>query len=181
MKNKITLLFVLLNIGNIVSYGQKNNVLSKTKSQIKLTEAKQFFFQGNIKTALLSFKEIIALNPLNSKAQFGAASCYYKLKDYKNAQYHAEISLENDPKADDELHYLLAEIYFREAQYEKAINHYERYQGIGTKLKLKENQIELKLKQINYSKNATKDENSPISITNMGRKLNSKGPEYAPS
>ena len=181
MKKKITLLFFLLNIGIIISYGQKNNVLSKTKSQIKLTEAKQFFFQGNIKTALLSFKEIIALNPLNAKAQFGAASCYYKLKDYKNAQYHAEISLENDPKADDELHYLLGEIYFREAQYEKAINHYERYQGIGTKLKLKENQIELKLKQINYSKNATKDNNSPISITNMGSKLNSKGPEYAPS
>ena len=62
MKKKITLLFFLLNIGIIISYGQKNNVLSKTKSQIKLTEAKQFFFQGNIKTALLSFKEIIAFS-----------------------------------------------------------------------------------------------------------------------
>ena len=55
MKNKITLLFVLLNIGNIVSYGQKNNVLSKTKSQIKLTETKQLYLQGNIKTALLNY------------------------------------------------------------------------------------------------------------------------------
>ena len=56
MENKLTLLFLLFNLGIIVSYGQKNNVLSKTKSQIKLTEAKQFFFhRANNKSKIIKY------------------------------------------------------------------------------------------------------------------------------
>ena len=163
------------------SFGQENNILNKTKSQIKLTEARQLFFQGNIKTALLSFKEIIALNPLNSKAQFGAARCYYKLNDYKNSKYHIEIALENDPKADEDLHYLMAEIYFRLGALEKAKINYEKFKTICSKQKLKEYNIDLKIKQLEYSNSNVNISNEKITITNMGPTINSKGPEYAPS
>ena len=71
-----------------ISLGQENNIINKTKSQLKLNQPNQMFYQGNIKTALLNYKEIIASNPLNSKAQFGAARCYYRLNNYNNAKYH---------------------------------------------------------------------------------------------
>ena len=185
MRYLISLLICLIIFLINPAIGQKNNILDKTKVQIKLTEARQLFFQGNIKTALLSFKEIIAFNPLNSKAQFGAASCYFQLNDFKKALFHAEISFDNNPKADDELHYLLAETYFRLADHEKAKKHYQKYKEITSKQKLKEHQIDLKLNQLAYSEKAMsidlKSANQSIKITNMGPTINSKGPEYAPS
>ena len=185
MRYLISLLICLIIFLINPAIGQKNNILDKTKVQIKLTEARQLFFQGNIKTALLSFKEIIAFNPLNSKAQFGAASCYFQLNDFKKALFHAEISFDNNPKADDELHYLLAETYFRLADHEKAKKHYQKYKEITSKQELKEHQIELKLNQLAYSEKAMslnlKSANQSIKITNMGPIINSKGPEYAPS
>ena len=49
MRYIILLLFFLIIFINKSSIGQKNNILDKTKEQIKLTEARQLFFQGNIK------------------------------------------------------------------------------------------------------------------------------------
>ena len=162
-------------------YGQENNILNKTKTQIKLTESKQLFFQGNIKNSLLNYKEIIALNPLNSKAQFGTANCYYKLNDYKNARYHIDMAFKNDPKADEDLYYLMGEIYFRIGALEKAKIYFEKFKTICSKQKLKEYNITLKIKQLEYSKNSLNNSNDQIKISNMGPTLNSKGPEYAPS
>ena len=100
---KLVLLFLLIcNVKSVLS--QEEGLLNKTKSQIKLTETKQLYLQGNIKTALLNYKEIIALNPSSAKAHFGISRCYYKLHDYKKAKYHAEITEKNDPKVDEDLY-----------------------------------------------------------------------------
>ena len=58
LKNLIVLLALICLTINI-SLGQENNIINKTKSQLKLTESNQMFYQGNIKTALLNYKEII--------------------------------------------------------------------------------------------------------------------------
>ena len=185
MKYKILqdliILFVIICFTNNNSLGQENNIISKTKSQLKLTESNQLFYQGNIKTALLNYREIIASNPLNSKAQFGAARCYYKLNDYENAKYHVEMAFKNDPKSDEDLYYLMAEVYFRLGALEKAKINYEKYKTNCSKQKLKEYNIDLKLRQLEYSNTTLNNSNEKITITNMGPMINSKGPEYAPS
>ena len=185
MKYKILqdliILFVIICFTNNNSLGQENNIISKTKSQLKLTESNQLFYQGNIKTALLNYREIIASNPLNSKAQFGAARCYYKLNDYENAKYHVEMAFKNDPKSDEDLYYLMAEVYFRLGALEKAKINYKKYKTICSKQKLKEYNIDLKLRQLEYSITTLNNSNEKITITNMGPMINSKGPEYAPS
>ena len=185
MKYKILqdliILFVIICFTNNNSLGQENNIISKTKSQLKLTESNQLFYQGNIKTALLNYREIIASNPLNSKAQFGAARCYYKLNAYENAKYHVEMAFKNDPKSDEDLYYLMAEVYFRLGALEKAKINYEKYKTICSKQKLKEYNIDLKLRQLEYSNTTLNNSNEKITITNMGPMINSKGPEYAPS
>ena len=48
MRYIILLLFFLIIFINKSSIGQKNNILDKTKEQIKLTEARQLFFQGKL-------------------------------------------------------------------------------------------------------------------------------------
>ena len=185
MKYKILqdliILFVIICFTNNNSLGQENNIISKTKSQLKLSESNQLFYQGNIKTALLNYREIIASNPLNSKAQFGAARCYYKLNDYENAKYHVEMAFKNDPKSDEDLYYLMAEVYFRLGALEKAKINYEKHKTNCSKQKLKEYNIDLKLRQLEYSIKTLNNSNEKITITNMGPMINSKGPEYAPS
>ena len=83
----LLLAFIICNIKPALS--QEDGLLNKTKSQIKLTETKQLYLQGNIKTALLNYKEIIALNPSSAKAHFGISRCYYKLHNYNKSKYHA--------------------------------------------------------------------------------------------
>ena len=114
----VLLFFVIFNVKSAIS--QEEGLLNKTKSQIKLTETKQLYLQGNIKTALLNYKEIIALNSSSAKAHFGISRCYYKLHDYKKAKYHAEIAEKNDPKVDEDLYYLMGEIYFRLEELKKS-------------------------------------------------------------
>ena len=48
LKNLIVLLALICLTINI-SLGQENNIINKTKSQLKLTESNQMLFQGNIK------------------------------------------------------------------------------------------------------------------------------------
>ena len=72
----VLLFFVIFNVKKVSS--QEDGLLNRTKSQIKLTETKQLYLQGNIKTALLNYKEIIALNPSSAKAHFGISRCYYR-------------------------------------------------------------------------------------------------------
>ena len=178
---KLVLLFlVICNVKSVLS--QEESLLNKTKSQIKLTETKQLYLQGNIKTALLNYKEIIALNPSNAKAHFGISRCYYKLHDYKKAKYHAEIAKKNNPKVDEDLYYLLGEIYFRLEELKKSKTSYEKFVSeIKSKQKIKDYSIDLKINQLAFAELELKKTNNEIIISNMGPVLNSKGSDFAPS
>ncbi len=142
---KLVLLFLVLsNVKSVLS--QEDGLLKKTKSQIKLTETKQLYLQGNIKTSLLNYKEIIALNPSSAKAHFGIARCYYKLHNYNKSKYHAEIAEKNNPKVGEDLYYLMGEIYFRLGELKKSKRSYEKFVSeINSKQKIKEYSIDLKL------------------------------------
>ena len=149
---KLVLLFlVICNVKSVLS--QEEGLLNKTKSQIKLTETKQLYLQGNIKTALLNYKEMIALNPSNSKAHFGISKCYYRLHDYNKSKYHAEIAEKNNPKVDEDLYHLMGEIYFRLEELKKSKTSYEKFVSeIKSKQKIKDYSIDLKLSQLAFVK-----------------------------
>ena len=82
---------------------QKNNIIEKTKVQAKIIDAKQSFLENNIKNSQLIYKEILALDPENTKAHYGLAKCYYKLHNYEKAKFHAENTYNTDPEIDDEI------------------------------------------------------------------------------
>ena len=149
---KLILLFLVLsNIKSVLS--QEDGLLKKTKSQIKLTETKQLYLQGNIKTALLNYKEIIALNPSSAKAHFGIAGCYYKLHNYYKSKYHAEIAEKNNPKVSEDLYYLMGEIYFRLGELKKSKSSYEKFiSEINSKQKIKEYLIDFYLLKMLFHK-----------------------------
>ena len=176
---KIFISFLYLS-GPILGYGQENSFFEKTKIQQKINEARHNFVQGNVKSALLNYKEVIALNPSNLKAEYGLAECYYKLQNYKKAKFHGEKAFQADPKVDDEILYLLGRTYFRLNELEKAKKKFSQFREITkSKSKLEDYGINLKLAQIAYSEKAKINEN--IVIENMGNILNSSAPEFAPA
>ena len=116
------------------------------------------------------------------KAHFGISRCYYKLHDYKKAKYHAEIAEKNNPKVDEDLYYLMGEIYFRLEELKKSKTSYEKFVSeIKSKQKIKDYSIDLKISQLAFAELELKKTNNKIIISNMGPVLNSKGSDFAPS
>ena len=166
--------------GPITAISQDNSFFEKTKIQHKINEARHNFIQGNVKSALLNYKEAIALNPSNPKAEYGLAECYYKLQNYKKAKFHAEKVYLANPKIDDDILFLLGRTYFRLNELEKAKQKLIQFKEIiKSKSKLKEYGVDLKLAQIAYAEKVKVNEK--VVIKNMGNILNSSAPEFAPA
>jgi len=177
------LLFFLLGFTfNLQSQDKDNNFIEKTKIQHKISEGKHNFYSHNIKTALLNYKEALAMDPQNAKAEFGLAQCYFKLNKHKDALVHGKKAERLNPEVDENLDFVLGEIYFRNGELDLAKKHIQSFKNnTKSKSKLEEFDVDLILNQIDYSSQAIQNENKAISIKNMGEIINSPGPEYAPS
>ena len=79
---KHLLLFFLLGSTFILLGQDNNNFIEKTKIQHKISEGRHNYYSHNIKTALLNYKEALAMDPKNAKAEFGLAQCYFKLNKH---------------------------------------------------------------------------------------------------
>ena len=91
------LIFAL--IFSVLLPAQDNGFFEKTRIQHKINEARHYLIQGNVKSALLNYKEALALNPSSDKAEYGLAQCYYKLQDYSNAKFHGEESIQSKSRS----------------------------------------------------------------------------------
>ena len=119
---KYSLLFLLMSlvIGPISDFAQENGFLEKTRIQHKLSEARHNLLERNIKSSLINYKEALALDPGNPKAEFGLAKCNYQLHDYKKAKFYVEKAFQSNPKVDDDINFLMGQIFFRLNELEKA-------------------------------------------------------------
>lgn len=182
---KIKIQFFLLFFSLFLSfYGQEkdNNFIEKTKLQHKISEGRNNFYSHNIKTALLNYKEALAMNPQSAKAEFGLAQCYFKLNKHNDALIHIEKAKKLNNEVDENLDFVLGEIYFRNGNLVQAKKHIQSFKNnTKSKSKLEEFDVDLILNQIDYASKAINSGNEEVIIKNMGEKINSSGPEFAPS
>ncbi|MBM77824.1 MAG: hypothetical protein CL846_05025 [Crocinitomicaceae bacterium] len=183
MKINIQLLFLILFLKiSFLNFGQDNNFIEKTKVQHKINEGRNNFYSHNVKTALLNYKEALAMDPKNAKAEFGLAQCYFKLHKFEEALNHAKKAKNLNAEVNEDLNFLLGEIYFRKGELNLAKKHIQSFKEVTkSKSKLEDYDVDLILEQIEYSKKAILKGNTSVIIKNMGEKINSSGPEYAPS
>jgi tetratricopeptide (TPR) repeat protein len=185
MKIKIQYFFLFFLFGlsiSLHSQDNDNNFIEKTKIQHKISEGRHNFYSHNIKTALLNYKEALAMDPQNAKAEFGLAQCYFKLNKHKDALIHAKKAIKLNNEVDENLEFVLGEIYFRNGDLVQAKKHIQSFKSnTKSKSKLEEFDVDLILSQIDYAVKAIENENKYVSIKNMGEKINSAGPEFAPS
>ncbi len=157
------------------------NIIDKTKIQYKLSEGKHKFYEHNYRGALNIYREVLDLDEGNTKAHYGIAECQYSLGKYKISKKHAEMAYKADPEVDKDVLYLLGNIYFRMNEIDNAIKHYEAFKASGiNEKKMADYDVDLLINQCHYSKKMAQ---SPVdvTITNMGKNINTAAPEYAPS
>ena len=185
MKTKIQFFFLFFLFSLFLSfYSQEkdNNFIEKTKIQHKISEGRSNYYSHNIKTALLNFKEALAMNPQSAKAEFGLAQCYFKLNKHNDALIHIEKAKKLNNEVDENLDFVLGEIYFRNGDLVQAKKHIQSFKSnTKSKSKLEEFDVDLILSQIDYASKAIDGGNKKVIIKNMGAKINSSGPEFAPS
>ena len=154
-------------------------IIERTKVQLKITDATSKYYKNNYKGSLNLFKEALALDKNNPKASFGIAQCYYSMKNYEKAKQYSEDAFRIDPKVDDDIKYLMGNIYFRLSEFDKSKKYFLAFASTLKPEKSKDYSVDLLVKQLSYARSEV---NNPIKveIKNMGDNINTKNPEFAP-
>ena len=181
MKHITTLLFASLFI--IKAHTQVIDsvkvIIDKTKVQLKITDATSKYYKNNFKGALNLYKEALALDKHNPKASFGIAQCYYSMKNYEKAKQYSEDAFRVDPKVDNDIKYLMGNIYFRLSEFDRAEKYYTAFSSTIKPEKAKDYSVDLLIKQLSYAK-VEIQKPTKVEIKNMGENINTKNPEFAP-
>lgn len=156
-------------------------IIDKAKIQYKLSEGKTAFYAYNYRGALNIYREILAIDASNSKAQYGVAECQFALKNFKAALKNIEDAYKTDKEVDKDVEYLYGCILHQLGELDQALTHYQAFKSAfaDNAKKLAEYDIDMLIAQIAYAKANMSTSNGAI-IRNAGSGINTSYPEYAP-
>ncbi len=162
------------------------------KALSALDRGRRFAEKGaqHYERALKYYLDAHKFNPKNAQLNFEIGNIYNALRDKANAASFMETAMRLDPKYRTDGLFILAETYHRDGQWDKAIKAYREYITlISSDADLynlrQRNQIETEIIEINRrivqcenGREITQD-TVPLLVSNMGKRLNTKYPEYA--
>jgi outer membrane protein OmpA-like peptidoglycan-associated protein/tetratricopeptide (TPR) repeat protein len=131
-------------------------------------------------TALVYFLRANNFNSDNAELNMKIGHCYLNTTQKHQALPYLEKAQQLDPNVDNDLHYLLAQAYHLDMQWDKAISGYTTYKGL---LSAKdEKNIKKITKHIEECNNGKQLTEKPIKVLlkNLGENINSQHAEYAP-
>ncbi len=175
----------------ILLISSHNYVKAQTSTDDALSQlANEMFEFGDYEGALELYLQALSMNVNNERANFMAGRCYLRTTHGKSTSvtyFHKAFEL--NPDISNKIFFYIAEGYRFGYDFDKAIEHYERY------LEMLENDarccpgedvfslIKKTKKRVEECKNARKYVNAPGTavITNLGDKINSEFDDYAPT
>ena len=184
MTNKILVtVFILLSMLLDVSlYAQEEEEKKEKKGSItfKMGAARHEFLDKNYRGALLIYRDILKIEKEHTMAQYRSAECHYKLKRFDLALKYLEKAKANDPEVVKEMNFFYGQTYHRMARLDEAISSFENFIATGAKRTI---EYELALKYLNQCQYAQQlmSEPVPVVVENIGREINSRFDDYAPS
>lgn len=152
-----------------------------TANAAKMLSAEHEYIKGDMRSALTIYREVLANDPMNYKAQLGEAECYYNLKKYpdafKSLDKATKLKIGEERK---ELILFYAKCFHRTGELDKAIEKYNAYLKLE---KPKSYEAEEAAKYIRECEFAKRKMEHPVDVTisNLGSAINSRLEEYAPS
>ncbi len=205
MKNIITLL-IILTLSINFSFGQdvpfdKKLFPKEQKAQFKI--AKEHYENGNEKLAdlpidqlgkisankipmqvdyrgaLTEYLEAYKFNPKSADLNYKIGICYYNTDKYKMKKYFI-AAYKLKPTVSKDIHYFIGESYHIDGDWQKAIDEYNKFASTAPA-----ELIDMKtkaVKKVQECRNGQQLESQKarVWIDNLGNKINSKYPDYAP-
>ncbi|MFK7757914.1 MAG: tetratricopeptide repeat protein [Flavobacteriales bacterium] len=146
----------------------------------KMAAARHEFQNNNYRGALLMYRDILKVEPNNAMAQYRSAECHYKLKRYDLALKYLDKAKANDPEVMKEMQFFYGQTYHRMARLDDAISSFKGYLENAPKRTIEYELAERYLGQCEYAQQLMK-EPVRVDIQNVGKEINSRFDDYAPS
>jgi len=191
---KITFLLTLLLFLTTAIYAQENPKIIKEDFNISEDGFKEAWknvskgnrlykqkLKGGYELALDYYLKAYEFDANNAQLLYKIGICYVKVADEKNALKFIEAAFDADALVTGDIHFWLGRVYHLNADFKKAITEYTDYQDALDVKALKINRYNT-AKYIEEANTGLKLQETPIRvlIDNLGEKVNSKYPDYAP-
>lgn len=156
------------------------NMIDRARIEVKLTEARNAYHNRNYRDALNSYREVLVLDENNARA-------YYRMGEINYILHFYEMSLKNLQKAEGldvevnkELYYTLGKTYHAMAMMDEAIESFTKFKSSRTERQLRDYDVDVLIAQCHTAKEMMANP-VDVDIENLGRNINTRHDEYAPS
>ena len=147
----------------------------------KMLNAEHEYIKGNMRGALTTYREVLANDPANYKAQLGEAECYYNLKKYPDAFKSLDkASKIKKGVPTKELTLFYAKCYHRTGDLDRAIAEYKAYLKLEKPKTYEADEANKFIRECEFAKRKI-EKPVDVTITNLGGAINTRLEEYAPS
>jgi tetratricopeptide (TPR) repeat protein len=147
----------------------------------KMLTAEHEYINGNMRKSLTLYREVLANDPGNYKAQLGEAECYYNLKKYPDAFKSLDKATKlKKGEERKELILFYAKCFHRTGELDKAIEKYNAYLKLEKPKSYEAEEAAKYIRECEFAKRKM-ERPADVTISNLGGAINSRLEEYAPS
>jgi tetratricopeptide (TPR) repeat protein len=154
--------------------------MDKAMIPAKLNSAQRKLDNNNVRGALTEFREVLSIDSLSFMALKSTSECYYRLKKYKIALDYYNKAMATQSFITPEGYLFYAKCYHRLAELDKAVEYYNKYLKDIAPLSPEYAETRRYIQECKYAKSMMAKP-VPVTISNLGKEINSRYEEYAPS
>ena len=127
----ILFIFVFISANFVLASGftaltdTNKNIIQRAKIDFKIVEGTSKFYEHNYRGALNLFREILAIDENNAKANYGIAQCQYALNKYDLSKEYLDKAYGLDNEVDRDVLLLKGKVEHRLGNLEDAIANFE--------------------------------------------------------
>ncbi len=181
--NKLFLLLLCVVLSSALSAQIDTNgvsVMDKAMIPAKLNSAQRKLDNNNVRGALTEFREVLSIDSLSFMALKSTSECYYRLKKYKIALDYYNKAMATQSFVSSEGYLFYAKCYHRLAELDEAVEYYNKYLKDIAPLSPEYAETRRYIQECKYAKSMMAKP-VQVTITNLGKEINSRYEEYAPS
>ncbi|MFB6258149.1 MAG: hypothetical protein ABEH38_05605 [Flavobacteriales bacterium] len=164
---------------------KKKGVIDKGKMGVKMEQARNKFAENDMRGALNTAREVLAMDEDHPKAHFLIARAQYKLGHYGLADDYSLKAAHGKEKIGAEYYLFRGKVHHRHARLDSAIKMFERFKKelegktLPKGRRMKASDVDHYIEQCKTARRLMND-SLPVDRTSMGRRINSRYDEYTP-
>jgi len=177
--NRIFILFLVAFSLTANAQDDKSSKPNKVTYKIKMNDARHQYLNGNIRGGLNIYRELLKSYTNDAMINYRIGECYLDLKEWQLAVEYIQNAKKINPKVTPELGYKLGYALHRNNQLDLAEAELKEYKS-NLKKKNPLYDADKILAQVEFAKKMML---APVKveISNLGKNVNSRGGDYAPS